>query len=92
MAKSTSTNYCITDHTTFEIERRNVPLKIVHQVLQNPEQIIAVRRGRSVFQSRFKMEEKQYLIRIFVDIDRSPPEVVTVYRTSKINKYWEESQ
>jgi hypothetical protein len=29
-----------------------------------------------------------YLLRVFVDIDRQPPDVVTVYRTSKITKYW----
>jgi len=23
-----------------------------------------------------------------VEVDRDPPEVVTVYRTSKIDKYW----
>jgi hypothetical protein len=28
------------------------------------------------------------LLRVFVDVDRDPPEVVTVYRTSKIEKYW----
>ncbi len=33
---------------------------------------------------------KLYLVRAFVDIDREPPEVVTVYRTSKISKYWRE--
>jgi hypothetical protein len=26
--------------------------------------------------------------RVFVDVDRSPAEVVTVYRTSRIAKYW----
>ena len=31
---------------------------------------------------------KRYLVRVFVDIDRDAAEVVTVYRTSKINKYW----
>jgi len=31
---------------------------------------------------------KVYLLRVFVDIDREPPEVVTVYRTSKVRKYW----
>ncbi|MBF0355748.1 MAG: hypothetical protein HQL43_10985 [Alphaproteobacteria bacterium] len=30
---------------------------------------------------------RQYLLRVFVDMDRSPPRVVTVYRTSKIAKY-----
>ena len=27
-------------------------------------------------------------VRVFVDVDRSPAEVITVYRTSKIDKYW----
>jgi hypothetical protein len=29
-----------------------------------------------------------YLVRVFVDVDRTPAEVVTVYRTSKMAKYW----
>ena len=29
-----------------------------------------------------------YLLRVFVDLDRDPPEVVTAYRTSKVDKYW----
>jgi hypothetical protein len=29
----------------------------------------------------------EYLLRVFVDVDRTPAEVVTVYRTSKIEKY-----
>ena len=33
---------------------------------------------------------RMYLIRVVVDIDRHPAEVVTVYRTSKIPKYWGE--
>jgi len=31
---------------------------------------------------------KTHLLRIFVDVDREPAEVVTAYRTSKISKYW----
>jgi hypothetical protein len=31
---------------------------------------------------------KVYLVRVFVDVDRQPAEVVTVYRTSKVSKYW----
>jgi len=29
-----------------------------------------------------------YLVRVVVDVDRRPPEVVTVYRTTKLRKYW----
>jgi hypothetical protein len=31
---------------------------------------------------------KIYLLRVFVDMDRRPAEVVTVYRTSNVAKYW----
>ncbi|NOT28998.1 MAG: hypothetical protein HOP15_00960 [Planctomycetes bacterium] len=32
-----------------------------------------------------------YLVRLVLDIDRAPPEIVTVYRTSKLEKYWKAS-
>jgi hypothetical protein len=51
-----------------------------------------VRPGRVVLQSRILMGEpaKTYLVRVFLDVDRRPAEVVTVYRTGKISKYWRE--
>ena len=39
-----------------------------------------------------EMPPTTYLLRVFVDTDREPPEVVTVYRTSKITKYWRADQ
>lgn len=49
-----------------------------------------VRPGRAVYQSKMGFGESReiYLLRIFVDIERKPAEVVTAYRTSKIDKYW----
>jgi hypothetical protein len=47
-----------------------------------------VRSGRDVLQSRIVVAGKKYLLRVFVDIDRQPAEVVTVYRTSRVAKYW----
>jgi len=35
--------------------------------------------------------QKTYLVRVFVDVDRDPAEVVTAYRTSNIAKYRKES-
>ena len=49
----------------------------------SPEQVIPVREGRVVAQGLVG----GYLLRVFVDVDRQPPEVVTAYRTSKIEKY-----
>jgi hypothetical protein len=49
-----------------------------------------VHEVRVVYQSRVELGEpsKTYVLRVFVDIDREPPEVVTVYRSSKVQKYW----
>lgn len=85
-------NYVFTEHALFEMKRRQLSEQLVRSVLAEPEQELEVRPGRVVLQSKVVMEEaKTYLVRIFVDVDRDPQEVVTVYRTSKISKYWKES-
>jgi hypothetical protein len=78
------------DHALIEMARRQISEEDVKAVLANPEQTEMVREGRAVYQSRLEMGEppKTYLLRVFVDIDPRPPYVVTVYRTSKIEKYW----
>jgi hypothetical protein len=84
------TDYVITPHVAFEMERRGLSEQIVRSVLSAPEQRLEVRRGRVVLQSRVSLGEpaRNYLIRVIVDIDRQPAEVVTAYRTSRISKYW----
>ena len=82
--------YRLTDHARFEMERRQISEAEIAQVLASPEQTEWVRPGRAVYQSRMKYpgSARVYLLRVFVDIDRDPPEVVTAYRTSKVEKYW----
>ncbi len=82
--------YRFTDHARFQMQRRQISEHHVGRVLAAPEQTEKVRKGRMIYQSRIKLGEgaKTYLIRLILDIDREPPEVVTVYRTSKIEKYW----
>jgi hypothetical protein len=80
--------YVITHHAAFEMQRRRVAETIVRSVLAAPEQRYPVRSGRDVLQSRIPFSGKVHLVRVFVDVDRSPPEVVTVYRTSQVAKYW----
>jgi hypothetical protein len=80
--------YVITDHAAFEIKRRNISREIIKQILSHPEQLITAGKGRHIFQSRIQVEDGRYLFRIIVDVDQKPAEVVTAYRTSKIEKYW----
>jgi hypothetical protein len=80
--------FVLTPHATFELRRRGLDEAIVRRVLAAPEERKAVRAGRDVLQSRIEIAGERYLVRVFVDVDRSPAEVVTAYRTSKIDKYW----
>ena len=73
----------LTEHAIRQLARRQVTAADVHHVLAAPEQVTEVRAGRVVAQGLMA----GYLLRVFVDVDRNPPEVVTVYRTNKIDKY-----
>lgn len=86
------TNYVITPHARFEMRRRGIEERAVRAVLSAPGQRHRVRSGRDVLQSRISSGRpaKTYVLRIFVDVDRDPAEVVTVYKSSKVGKYWKE--
>jgi len=88
------TEYRISDHAQSEMLRRHISEDLVAQVLAAPEQIENIRAGRDVYQARIDMgiPAKTYLIRVFVDVDREPPVIVTVYRTRKVGKYWRDSE
>ena len=90
MKPSPVTDYVITER--LEMERRGLKEETVRLVLSAAEHRMEVRPGRIVLQSRLPLgaPARAYLVRVFVDVDRRPPEVVTVYRTSRISKYWEE--
>ena len=70
--------------------RRGIPLKLVGCVLDAPEQRLPEGgAGTCVYQSRLRFEDgKMYLLRVVVAEEHTPPLVVTVYKTSKIEKYW----
>jgi len=72
-----------------EIKRRGINKEMVVASLAHPEQAKFVRTGRLVYQVKIDLEDppKTYILRIFVDIDPHPPQVMTVYKTSKIEKY-----
>lgn len=82
-------DYRITAHARDQMTRRQIAEVHVANVLATPEQTENVREGREVYQSRIESGDGElYLLRVFVDTDRAPPEVVTVYRTSRVAKYW----
>lgn len=73
------------EHALKELERRNIPQEIVLEALQNPDQIVPNIENRQAYDKLVEMNERTYLLRIIVENNNT---VVTVYRTSKIDKYW----
>jgi len=73
----------ITEHARSQMERRRISERDLRRLLYDQEEILPVRKGRVVVQGM----SGEYLLRVFVDIDRHPPEVVTSYRTSNVSKY-----
>jgi len=73
----------LSGHAQRQMRKRQIEPVEVQRVLESPLEIIKVQPGRVVAQAMVG----RYLYRVFVDIDREPPEVVTAYRTSKAEKY-----
>ena len=79
----------LSQHALDEIERRGISRDLLDQVLQNPQQILPERDGKKIYQSQVGSGgSKLFLLRAIVNDAVEPAVVVTVYRTSKIEKYW----
>ena len=86
---STAMNFTLTRHAQDELERRSIPLGLLTAVLEQPGQIVPEYGGKKAYQSQLDFGGGRiYLLRAIVRDDLDPPRVVTVYRTSKIAKYW----
>ncbi len=76
-------------HARFEMQRRGIAEDEVRGVLARPEKSTPVRPGRIVVQGPIHRAGGSgvYLLRVFVDVDQTPPVIVTAYLTSKLTKY-----
>ena len=80
--------YKISSHALHEMKRRNIEREMVDAVMKNPAQKVPEIENIVCYQSKVKFDNKTYLLRIMVNEDLDTPVIVTVYRTSKIDKYW----
>jgi hypothetical protein len=79
----------ISRHARNEMNRREISENLVQTILQNPGQIVDEYGNMKAYQSIMVSETgKNYLVRIIVNKTVEPEKVVTVYKTSKIKKYW----
>ena len=82
-------SYRLTAHAELEMHRRQIPHAWLDACMQSPEQITEGSGHRKIFQSRFTQDGKVFLLRVVVETWQEPPVVVTLYRTTKLEKYLE---
>jgi len=82
-------NFRISGHAREEMEPRSIPLEMVESILTGPQQVVDGPLGKKVYQSKVEFPQgKTYLVRVVISEAADLPVVVTVYRTSKVEKYW----
>lgn len=77
-------NFEFSKHALEQMKLRGIPKDTIKKILTHPEQI-RDEEGKKVYQAIVD----NYLIRIFVNNKRNPKLVISVYKTSKIRKYYE---
>jgi hypothetical protein len=70
------------------MEARGISKEVVENILSKPDQINEL-EDLTVFQGIDKVGKTAYLIRVFMNKRKSPNVIVTLYKTSKIHKYYE---
>lgn len=76
-------------HAKEELERRMIPRELLDSVLENPQQVVPDYGGKKAYQSKLDFGGGRiYLLRAIINDLVDPATVVTVYRTSKIDRYW----
>jgi hypothetical protein len=80
----------ISAHARSQMKERGISEAMVLGIIKSPQQIIEEDEDKKIYQSvkYFEEDQGEYLVRVFVNILRNPNLVITVYRTSKIEKYW----
>ena len=81
-------NHEFSKHSLEQMEIRNISKDTVLRILENSDQVEEV-NGKKIYQSIVEIGSKKYLIRVFVNIEKKPNLIVTVYKTSNIKKFYE---
>jgi len=74
------------------MKRRGISEHEVKDVIKNPDQFIEYEKKRLVYQKKSfdRAQNKWYLFRVILEKSNKNVIVITVYKTSKIAKYWRE--
>lgn len=75
-------------HAIEQALARNIPQKFIFEAIENPDKIEDEAEGQLVYQKLVKFSDgKEHILRVFVNAQKNPKLIKTVYRTSKIWKF-----
>ena len=75
-------------HCLEQLEIRNISQETIRGVLAaSSSEEKTIIEGVTIYQGSIVENGKLYLIRVFVNENKTPPLIITAYKTSKINKY-----
>ena len=83
-----------TEHAREQLRERKISQELVEEVLKDPEQVVQDAEGNPIAQNRYfdKEEGKEMLLRVFYREEQGTRRVITVYKTSRIRKYWKQEE
>jgi hypothetical protein len=75
------------NHSLKQMEIRGISIEMANSILAFPDQIENQDNSIHVYTKLIHVDSKIYLYRAFVNIEKEPNVLVTIYKTSKIEKY-----
>ena len=75
-------------HLAFQAEERGINIELVKSALSNPDQTVLNGKGLKVAHRKYLDNGQEYLLRVIFKEEKETRIGITVYRTSKIDKYW----
>jgi len=77
-----------TKYAELQAQERRINHRDILDVLKLPGQILSTKKGRKIAQKKLSRKRKEGLLRVIFEEKVDAKVVVTVYWTSKIEKYW----
>ena len=77
-----------TRYAELQAQERKINYRDILDTLKSPGQVLSAKKGRKIVQKKLKRGGEEGLLRVIFEEKVNAKVVVTVYWTSKIEKYW----
>ncbi|MCF2444505.1 DUF4258 domain-containing protein [Dyadobacter sp. CY345] len=80
--------FILSKHAAEQIQIRGISQNIVQDVVSYPQKVEELEDGQFIYQKTVVFPDGfDYLVRVFVNSNKIPNLIKTVYRTTKFSKY-----